>query len=109
MSDPARFVESGPILRADDALDLVGACAARDTDRLLIDSADLPEEFFDLSTTFAGAFLQKLQNYRIRTAAIFPPDGGYSEPFADFVSEARTSNTFRTFTDRDAAVEWLTS
>ena len=103
-----RFIE-GRIEGVGDALDLVAACAEEQTDRLLLDGAHLADEFFDLSTRLAGEVVQKFQNYRIRTAAVFVDDGSYSEPFTEFIREARTSNDFRTFTDREAAEEWLVS
>jgi hypothetical protein len=99
------------IVRVDDALRLVTACIEQDTGRVLIEAARLPDEFFDLRTRFAGEFIQKLQNYRVRLAIVLPPDvdrpGRHGERFAEFVREARGGSGFRFFDDRGGAEAWL--
>ena len=69
----------------------------------------LPAEFFDLRTRFAGEFVQKLVNYGLRVAAVFPPDAGQSERFREFVGELRGGHAFRTFETRADAEAWLAS
>ena len=61
------------VRRVDDALELVTACIEQQTGLLLIEAARLPDEFFDLKTRFAGEFIQKLQNYRLKLAICSPP------------------------------------
>ena len=95
------------IRRVDDALELVTACIEQDTGRLLIEAARLPDEFFDLKTRFAGEFIQKLQNYRLKLAIVVPADADHGERFAEFVREARGGNGFRVFDDRVGAEAWL--
>lgn len=95
------------ITRVDDALELVTASVEQNTGRVLIDSARLPDEFFDLETRFAGAFVQKLVNYRIRFAIVVHPDADRGERFTEFVREAKRGTTFRVFDDRAAAEAWL--
>ena len=103
-----RFTECGiDIVRVDDALELVTACIEQETGRVLIDAARLPDEFFDLKTRFAGEFIQKLQNYRVKTAIVVQADADHGERFAEFVREARTGGGFRVFDDRAGAEEWL--
>jgi hypothetical protein len=97
------------IAGADDALELVAACAGAETNRVLIDAARLPDAFFDLSSRFAGEFLQKLQNYRIVAAAVLPPDERHTESFKEFLTEARRGRQFRAFIERAEAEMWLCS
>jgi hypothetical protein len=95
------------ISRVDDALELVTACIEQQTGKLLIEADRLPDDFFDLKTRFAGEFIQKLQNYRVRLAIVVPPDADHGERFAEFVREARTGSGFRVFDDRAGAEAWL--
>ncbi|MBI1818232.1 MAG: DUF4180 domain-containing protein [Deltaproteobacteria bacterium] len=106
--DGVRIVEcTDSITRVDDALDLIAACIERGSTRLLIDSRHLPAAFFDLRSKFAGEFLQKLQNYRLRVAAVFLSEHEYGERFSEFLSEAKRGNSFRAFTVRTDAEAWL--
>jgi len=105
-----RFVEcAAPIARVDDALNLVSACIERQVHRLFIDSVFLPDAFFDLRSGVAGEFVQKMQNYHIRLAAVFPSEAEYGERFAEFLREARHGHGFRAFTNREDAEAWLCS
>jgi uncharacterized protein DUF4180 len=90
-----------------DALDLIAACMERHATRLLLESRNLPLAFFDLRSGFAGEFVQKLQNYHIRLAGVFPSDLGYSERFCEFLSEAKRGRSFRVFAARSEAEAWL--
>ena len=102
------FVESvESINRIDDALEIITACVENETNLLLVDSSRLPADFFDLRTGFAGEFLQKMQNYRIRVAAVIQSDDSHSQRFREFLTEARKGRTFRTFDDRESAEVWL--
>lgn len=107
--DGVRFLEwLAPIGRIDDALDIVSVCAEEQVNLVLVERGRFASEFFDLKTRFAGEFVQKLQNYRIRVAAVIPPDDG-RENFERFRSEARRGNPFRVFDDREGAETWLLS
>jgi hypothetical protein len=89
------------------ALDLVAACRERDATRLLLESRHLPSAFFELRSGCAGELLQKLANYGLRVAGVFPEEPPRSEAFAAFLAEARRGRSFRVFSDRVAAEEWL--
>lgn len=105
---PTAFTECDiDIVRVDDALALVSACIEQDTGCLLIDSSRLPRAFFDLKTRFAGEFVQKLQNYRIRVAIVIPQDADHGDRFTEFVREARRGSGFRVFAERTDAEAWL--
>jgi hypothetical protein len=108
--DGERIVECAePIERAADALDLIGACHEHDAARVLVDAALLPPAFFELRSGFAGELLQKLQNYGVRIAIVFPADAvaAHGARFGEFLAEAKTGRGFRAFTDRAAAERWL--
>jgi hypothetical protein len=98
-----------PITRVDDALSLVTACIERGARGVLIEAHHLPAALFDLRTGFAGEFLQKLQNYRIRVGAVFPSEEEYGTRFREFLSEAKRGRDFRAFTTRADATAWLMS
>ena len=94
------------ISKVDDALELVAASMEHQTGFVLLDASMLSPSFFDLRTRFAGEFLQKLQNYQLRTAGVFP-DQNYSERFQEFLLEAKRGQMFRVFEARAEAFGWL--
>jgi hypothetical protein len=97
-------VSASPIERPADVLGLVAA----DVSAVLIPAEHFPPAFFDLRTGFAGELLQKLENYGVRVAAVFPSEHGYGERFREFLGEARRrGSTFRVFSTRDDAERWL--
>lgn len=91
----------------DQALELVALCGEHDAPRLLLDEQALPPAFFDLSSRFAGEFIQKLINYRLAVAGVFADGGAHGERFGEYLREARHGRQFRVFDDRDAALSWL--
>lgn len=91
----------------EDALELVSLCIENGADRLLCEARQLPEAFFDLRSGFAGEFLQKLQNYGIRFAAILPDSERQGPRFQELLLEANRGNDFRTFERREDAEDWL--
>jgi PadR family transcriptional regulator AphA len=93
--------------RLDEILDLVAACFEHDSACLLIESRNLPPAFFDLRSGFAGELVQKLQNYHIRLAGVFPSEDAYDERFREFLLEARRGQSFRVFEVRGDAETWL--
>jgi hypothetical protein len=96
-----------PLAQAGEAIDLVAACAESETHRVLLDTPVLPDAFFELQTRFAGEFLQKLQNYQLRTAVVISPQRSYSERFEEYLREARRGRFARIFTSRAEALDWL--
>ncbi|AKJ31911.1 DUF4180 domain-containing protein [Caldimonas brevitalea] len=99
----------GGVETVGDALSLIAACGEHDTDRVLLQASALPPSFFELSTGFAGEFIQKLVNYRLRVAGVFPPDRAYPERFREYLLEARRGPQFRAFVQRPDALVWLGS
>ncbi|WP_434629059.1 DUF4180 domain-containing protein [Chromobacterium sp. CV08] len=96
-----------PLEAASQAVDLVAACAGEDCGRLLLDAAVLPAAFFQLRTRFAGEFLQKLQNYKLRTAVVIGEGRSDGERFGEFLAEARRGHGCRLFLARGEALLWL--
>ncbi len=99
--------QAGVITTEQDALEWVAVCGENRTDRLLIGSENLSDEFFDLSTTLAGMILLKFTNYRIRTAALLPPERATHGKFPEMVVETNRGNQFRIYFDRSQAEAWL--
>ena len=90
------------------ASDLVAACLEHGVDGLLLEPQRLPPEFFELRTGYAGELLQKLQNYQVRVAGVFPSEEGYGDRFRELLLEARRGRaSFRVFATRDEALAWL--
>lgn len=107
-----RYIEclagDGRIESECDALDLIGICGEHVTHRLLLHEENLSEDFFNLKTGLAGAVLQKLINYWVKTAAVLPPERANAGRFGEMVLEAnRSSQHFHVFADRQAAADWL--
>ncbi|MFF2372745.1 DUF4180 domain-containing protein [Agromyces sp. NPDC058110] len=63
-------VEGEPISTEDDAIDLIGSTWSHEAKTAAVPVERLDPAFFDLSTGLAGAFTQKLVNYRLRLAIV---------------------------------------
>lgn len=87
---------------------LVEACAAARSQDALLHPANLPTEFWDLSSGVAGEYLQKWRNYRVRVAVLCPPGAvAFSSRFPEMVAEEARKGFFRIFETREPAIEWL--
>ena len=95
------------ISNEDDALELIAFCGECGTDRLLVNAASLPIEFFDLHSGLAGRILLKLSNYRIILAAVIPAGRVGNGRFSEMVIETNRGREFRVFNTRNEAVNWL--
>ncbi len=91
-----------------DAMALAYACGDADTDRLLLHGRALPDAFFQLSTGFAGEFVQRLVNQRLRVGVVIDPERAYPDRFTEFLREARRHPQFRAFDTPQDAMAWLT-
>jgi hypothetical protein len=87
-----KYIECIPgkrfIANEQDAIDLIAICGEYDTNRLMLHSGNLPEDFFNLKTGFAGIILQKFVNYHIKAAAILPSEQINQGRFKEMVIEA---------------------
>ena len=103
------YVDGGGVAVADlqDAIDLVGNAAFAGADGVVLESDQLPPEFIDLSSGFAGEVLQKFVNYRVRLAVVGAPPARTSEALAAFMRESNAGSAVRFLPDHAAARAWL--
>jgi PadR family transcriptional regulator, regulatory protein AphA len=78
-----------------------------DTGLLMIHGEVLSEDFFKLSTGVAGAMLQKLVNYQVRTAVIISDELASRGRFGEMVLESNKGSHFRFFSTKEEAENWL--
>lgn len=90
-----------------DLLDFVVNGSSSGVIGLLLEEAFLTPAFFDLRTQLAGGMLQKLINYRVKTAVLISPNQ-WQGHFGELAHESQRSRQIRFFTEREAAVAWLT-
>lgn len=57
-------------------------------DRIIVNKAVVPEEFFDLSTGLAGRILQKFVNYNVKIAFVGDFSSYHSKSLRDFIYES---------------------
>jgi Domain of unknown function (DUF4180) len=88
----------------DDVSVAVGAALGRG---LILSESDLGPAFFDLRTGLAGELIQKLVNYRVRTAIIVATPKDHDDRFAELAHEHATHPTVRFVRSIDDAIEWL--
>ena len=86
---------------------VVEACASARSQDALLHPANLPPEFWDLSSGIAGEYLQKWRNYRIRVAVVCPASVTFSTRFGEMLAEEAGRGFFRVFGTRDEAATWL--
>ena len=106
------IVEGSPgasfMRKAEDATILLETCFSHGTLNALLYAENLPDEFFDLSSGQAGAILQRLRNYGIRLAVVYPPrTQRFSTHFGEMLAEEQKGRFFGVFPHRDAARDWL--
>lgn len=99
--------EGGVISSESDAIDLVGLCGVEDTASVLIWHTNLNNDFYDLKSGLAGKVLLKLAIYKIRAAAIIPPEIIGNGRFYEMVIETNRRDDFRVFSSRDEALTWF--
>lgn len=97
----------GKIVDESTVLDLIGQCAEEEADIILLNETNFTEDFFDLRYGLAGKVLLKLSNYRVRAAAIIPPEKVGKGRFYEMVLETNRRNDFRVFPNREDALAWI--
>ncbi|WEJ32498.1 DUF4180 domain-containing protein [Devosia sp. SD17-2] len=85
-----------------DALDVIGQTYGLDVDAVIVPASRFAPAFFQLSTTLAGLFIQKFQNYRLRLIVLGDIARAVSESqaLADFVRETNRTGHHLFVTDR---------
>lgn len=102
------LTSNGPFIhREQDALDIISLCAEHDTNAVILDGDILSDDFIKLRTGLAGAVLQKFGTYNIKAAVVIKGERHFPERFKEMISEHRTGNTFRIFTNLKDAASWL--
>lgn len=94
------------IATRDDVSEAVAAGLGRG---LIISEGNLSPDFFDLRTGLAGELIQKLVNYRVRTAIIVASPETHGEWLAELAYEHATHPTVRFVRSTDEAIEWMGS
>jgi hypothetical protein len=107
-----RFIEGSPgtplLSTPEETTALLEACVAARSGAALLYPANLPSAFFDLSSTQAGAMLQRLRTYHIRLAIVCEPGAvTFSSRFGEMLAEERRRGDFGIFATRDDALAWL--
>ena len=101
--------EGPAVTRVRDVLELVAEALPRRASMIVVTVARLDPAFFELRSGFAGEFVQKIVNYRLRLAVI----GDISEFIAnsaaltDFIRESNRGRSIFFVRDLDALVEKL--
>ncbi len=75
--------------------------------RMAIRKEALAEDFFILSTRFAGEVLQKFVNYRMKLAVIGDFSKYTSKPLRDFIYESNKGNAVFFVSSEDEAAKML--
>jgi hypothetical protein len=96
-----------PVRTEQDALELLSLLGEHGAGRLMLRAEALSEDFFRLKTGVAGAVLQKLVNYSVKTAIVLPENAQLGPRFKELVSETKKGGPYRFFKDRDKAEKWL--
>lgn len=99
-ADPTALV----IPRARDFADVLEVCLSARSRAVLLYPANLPGDFFDLSSGIAGDLLEKIQRFNVRLAIVAPADAvKRSTRFHEILNQH-----LALFDTREAAVDWLT-
>jgi PadR family transcriptional regulator AphA len=102
-----KYVEGTFVLENEqDALDITAVCGENETSLLLLNQKNLSLDFYNLRTGLAGAILQKFTMYRIKAAAVLPPEY-LTGRFREMVIESNRGNHFRVFEIENDAIKWL--
>jgi hypothetical protein len=74
---------------------------------LIVAESDLPAQFFDLKSGFAGELLQKLTNYRARVALVIPDPSAHGARFSELAAEHRSHGLIRFVASVPEARRWF--
>jgi hypothetical protein len=90
-----------------DALDLISLCFEHGINIMVINDTVLSDDFFNLKTGIAGAIIQKLVNYSIKTGIVILNERDVNERFKEFALEANKGNNFRIFYNSSDTEKWI--
>lgn len=89
--------------------DLLSCSYEQDADRFLLHDRHFCSSFFDISSGLAGAFMQKLTNYRHKTAIVVDETTKTSALFSQMTRDANRLGCVHFFKNDEDAVQWLTA
>ncbi|MEK8127208.1 DUF4180 domain-containing protein [Paenibacillus filicis] len=95
-----------PVCTDQDILALIAVCMEQNAELLMLHSEVLSKDFFELRTGVAGHIIQKLTNYRIRTALIAGEESQEGR-FKELAAEMNRGHQFRVFSSATDAEQWL--
>ncbi|MBB3110052.1 DNA-binding PadR family transcriptional regulator [Paenibacillus phyllosphaerae] len=90
-----------------DLLDIIAVCWEHGVERVLLHADGLAEDFYKLRTGLAGAVLQKLINYRLKTAFVLPQELVIQGRASEMLTELNRGASIRAFAERAEAEQWL--
>ncbi len=88
-----------------DMLDILADAGYNGSTGMIVHSATLSRDFFDLKTGLAGDILQKFSNYRMRLAIIGDFTEVKSKALRDFIRESNTRRTINFVNSLEEALE----
>lgn len=99
--------DSETIRTTEDLLDILADAGYNGSTGLIVHSATLSNDFFDLRTGLAGEILQKFSNYRMKLAIIGDFTDIKSKSLRDFIRESNTRGTINFVASPGEAIEKL--
>ncbi len=101
------YVNKDKLVNVGSVMDLIGNSIGNGTRQVLLDSYDLPAQFFNLRTGFAGEYIQKFINYNIKAAIVLEQNKLDSDRFREMVLESNKLGNISYFENKERAVVWL--
>lgn len=95
------------ISNAQNAVELLMNCRWQGAESIIIHEHNLPAEFFDLKTKFAGDILQKFSTYDGRLAIIGNFSKYGSKSLNDFINESNKSRRINFVSSTEEAIQAL--
>lgn len=109
-SSKVAVIESSDVIIRDvqDALDLMASVNYNhECHKILLQKANITEDFFELKTRLAGEILQKYVNYKVKLAIVGDFDTYDSKSLKDFIYECNNGKQVLFLRDKQEAVHAL--
>ncbi|KQN96111.1 DUF4180 domain-containing protein [Paenibacillus sp. Leaf72] len=109
-SSKVAVIESSDVIIRDvqDALDLMASVNYNhECHKIILQKANITEDFFELKTKLAGEILQKYVNYKVKLAIVGDFDTYDSKSLKDFIYECNNGKQVLFLRDKQEAVNAL--
>ncbi|ANY68149.1 cytoplasmic protein [Paenibacillus sp. BIHB 4019] len=109
-SSKVAVIESSDVIIRDvqDALDLMASVNYNhECHKIILQKANITEDFFELKTKLAGEILQKYVNYKVKLAIVGDFDAYDSKSLKDFIYECNNGKQVLFLRDKQEAVNAL--